>query len=62
MFLFPFDHNKQKRITELNSIAPRHCEKEVKRKELLRNPQHSFWVNFLCGAMPHSGNAVCVDF
>ena len=45
------------RIANACKSAPRHCENAWRRRELLRCPQRSFWVNFLCCAMPHSGNA-----
>ena len=47
---------KTVRITTACKSAPRHCENAWRRRELLRCPQRSFRVNFLCCAMPHSGN------
>ena len=48
---------RSSRITNTYKSALRHCENAWRRRELLRCPQRSFRVNFLCCAMPHSGNA-----
>ena len=49
---------KTARITNACKSALRHCENAWQRRKLLRCPQRSFRVNFLCCAMPHSGNGV----